>query len=124
MTDRADDLPEEVLDDDPRRLGAALGYMFTPLVPLLNLSGDEGSDPFVRRHASQAILWSVPFLVLLILTIFLLILLVRENFLYICLLPAVILVPFLPGAYWARKVYLGADVTIPLIYSLSRRMSG
>jgi uncharacterized membrane protein len=101
--------------DDPRRLAAALGYLFTPVVPLLNLSAARDSDPFVRRHALQALLWCGPFVILLTLAVFLLVLLVRGNFLFICLMPLAIMLPFAPGAIWARRVYLGGDVTIPVI---------
>lgn len=102
-------------DDDPRRLTAALGYVFTPVVPLLTLYGDSQGDRFLRRHAIQGLLWSVPFALLLFGMLLLMVLLVRDNFLYICLLPLVILAPFLPGAFWAWRVYTGRDVSIPII---------
>ena len=106
--------------DDPRRLGAALGYLFTPVVPLLNLTASRQSDPFVRRHAVQALLWSGPFVLLLAVTVVMLVLLVRGNFLFICLMPLAIMLPFIPGAIWARRIYLGGDVTIPLLGSAIR----
>lgn len=106
-------------DDDPRRLTAALGYVFTPVVPLLTLANAARDDHFSRRHAIQALLWAVPFVLLLFATVFALVLLVRDDFLFICLMPLLIVVPFLPGAFWARRVYLGGDVTIPIISSIA-----
>ncbi len=102
-------------DDDPRRLAAALGYLFTPVVPLVNLTGDSGSERWMRYHTVQALLWSGPFLVLLASAIIALVLLASSNFLYICLMPLLILVPFAPGAFWARRIYLGGEVTIPIL---------
>lgn len=107
-------------EDDPRRLAAALGYLFTPVVPLLNLSANRESDPFIRRHALQALLWTGPFVILLALTVLILVLLVQGNFLFICFLPLAIILPFIPGAIWARRIYLGGDVSIPLLGSMVR----
>lgn len=107
-------------DDDPRRLTAALGYVFTPVVPLLTLAKAEPGDRFSRRHAIQGLLWAVPFVLLLFATVLVLVLLMRDNFLFICLMPLLILVPFAPGAFWAWRVYLGNDVSIPIITPFAR----
>lgn len=119
--DRQHIADENPAEDDPRRLQAALGYLFTPVVPLIILTGDSGTDHWVRRHAVQSLIWSGPFLLLLIGVMFGLIVLIRTNFLFICLLPAVLFVPFLPGALWARRVYLGDEVSIPIISGLGER---
>ena len=108
-------------DDDPRRLQAALGYLFTPVVPLLNLSNSDPDDNWTRRQARQAMYWSGPFFLLLIASIGGLVALMALNFLFVCLMPVVILVPFVPGAIWARRVYLGDEVSIPVIRNLLGR---
>ena len=108
---------KQVPDDDPRRLAAALGYLFTPVVPLLNISENDTEDGWLRFHSVQALLWSGPFVIILIATLVLFVLLVRSNFLFVCLAPVVIVLPFVPGAIWARAIYLGNEVAIPLIGS-------
>lgn len=95
-----------------QRIAAALGYLFTPMVPLVALRGDV-EDPFVRKHARQALLWAVPFLLLLAAMIVVMIVAIRRDILFVCLSPFVFLLPFCPGAYWARRVYFGDDVTLP-----------
>jgi uncharacterized membrane protein len=91
---------------------AALGYLFTPMVPLVALRGDE-DDPFIRKHARQALFWAVPFILLLALMIFLMIVAIQRDILFVCLSPFVFLLPFCPGAIWAKRVYFGDDVTFP-----------
>ena len=111
-------------EDDPRRLAAALGYLFTPVVPLLNMSNPDREDRWMRFHSVQALVWSGPFILLLIVTFLLFILLVRSNIFFICLLPIVFLVPFAPG--WdmgARRIYLGDEVSIPIIGRTNRKAS-
>lgn len=102
-------------EDDPRRLAAALGYLFTPVVPIINMTGESSNDRWMRYHAVQALLWSGPFIVLLAASVLLVVLLTRSNVLFICLLPLVMVVPFIPGGIWARRIYLGDDVSIPII---------
>lgn len=102
-------------DDDPRRLAAALGYLFTPVVPLINMTGESGNERWMRYHSVQALLWSGPFILLLAAAVIALVLLASSNFLYICLMPVLILVPFVPGAIWARRIYLGDEVAIPIL---------
>ena len=69
----------------------------------------------MQRHTDQALLWFGPFLILLIATVLVLLALVRSNFLFICLTPVMFMLPFVPGAFWARKIYLGDEVSIPVI---------
>jgi uncharacterized membrane protein len=95
---------------------AAVGYLVTPLAPLLVLLGDMKNDPYQRRHAVQALLWSGPFFLLLALAVVLLIVLASGFVVAFCLSPIVVALPFVPGAIWARRVYLGGDVTIPLLH--------
>jgi uncharacterized membrane protein len=106
---------------DQRQLVVAIGYVFTPVVPLVLLSGEARSDGFLRRHAGQALLWAVPFVLLLIAFVIAAIALMRSNPLTVCLLPVLFMVPFAPGAIWARQVYLGGDVNIPVITPLAKR---
>lgn len=91
---------------------AALGYLFTPMVPLVALRSDD-DDPFIRKHARQALLWAVPFILLLILMIVVMIVSIRRDVLFVCLSPFVFLLPFCPGAIWAKRLYFGGDVTFP-----------
>lgn len=108
---------------DQRHLVAAVGYLFTPVVPLVILMSDNmKSDPVMRRHAAQALLWSVVFLLLLVAFCIVAIALLRVTMLAICLLPFLFLVPFAPGAYWGRKVYLTGDVTVPVLTPLAERV--
>lgn len=97
---------------------AALGYLFTPLVPLIVLLKGDGLTPDLRRHAQQALWWAIPFLLMLIIVVVVMVQAIQASFLMICLLPFVLLLPFVPGAIWARRVYLGGDVTIPGISRL------
>jgi uncharacterized membrane protein len=118
----ADDRPGERTRPDQRHLVVAIGYVFTPVVPLVLLSGEAQRDAFVRRHAAQALLWAGPFLLLLVAFVIATIALLRTSALTICLLPVLFLVPFVPGGIWARRVYRGADVRIPIITPLATRL--
>jgi hypothetical protein len=104
-----------------QRLIAALGYLFTPVVPLVTLNGDLKEVAALRRHARQALYWSPGFLALLVLAVIFSIALIRLDFLAICLLPLLIAFPFVPGGWWAWKVYSGKEVIIPLLTPLARR---
>lgn len=92
---------------------AGMCYLFTPMVPLTALKGGPDADPFLQRHARQGLIWSGPFLILLIVTVFAMVRIVQQDILFVCLLPVVLALPFLPGAYFARKVYMGGDVRFP-----------
>jgi uncharacterized membrane protein len=96
-----------------RRLIAALCYLFTPVVPLVALRGLKSDDAFIERHARQGLLWAIPFLILLTLAVVAMVLVVSRDILFICLLPVGLALPLLPGAYWAKRVYFGGDVTFP-----------
>ena len=111
-------------EEDPRRLVAALGYIFTPVVPLISMTSAGGTDRWTRYHAVQALLWSGPFAVLLVASILLLVLLTQGNVLFICLLPIMLAAPFAPGSLWARRIYLGGEVSIPIIGEQATRRSG
>jgi len=93
---------------------AALCYLFTPVVPLVALRGLQSDDAFVQRHARQGLLWAIPFLILLTLAVFLMVVVVSRDILFICLLPVGLALPLLPGAYLAKRVYFGGDVTFPI----------
>jgi hypothetical protein len=98
---------------------AALGYLFPPVVPLVVLSGDVATQPELARHARQALLWTVGFVVLLALSVGLLIWLVRLDFLAICLAPVLVLLPFVPGGIWAKRAYMEQPVRIRLVSRLA-----
>jgi len=102
-------------DLQQRRLTAAMGYLVTPMVPIVVLLGDAKRDPYQRRHAVQALLWSGPFVLLLAAAVVMLIVFSGNFLVALCLSPIVVALPFVPGAIWARRVFLGGDVTIPLL---------
>lgn len=106
------------------RLVAALGYVFTPLVPIVVLSGSfsRGRET-LRHHAAQALIWAPFLLALLVLCTVGMIALVRLDWIFILLFPLVILVPFIPGMIWARAVYMGHDVRPPGISQLAKRLA-
>lgn len=83
------------------------------MVPLVAMRGEE-QDPFIRKHARQGLLWAVPFLVLLVACVILMILTIQQDILFVCLSPFLFLLPFVPGAIFARRVFLGGDVTFPI----------
>lgn len=114
------------LDDDPgqqERLAAALGYVFTPLVPLLVLAGAAKDRPFLRRHALQAVLFSPVLLLLLIATVVVSVWLLRQSLALFCVLPLLLVAPFIPGALIGWAVYAGRDPSLPLISSLTDRQT-
>jgi uncharacterized membrane protein len=107
---------------DQRHLVAAFGYLFTPVVPIVVLSGNMKRDRFLRQHAWQALLWAIPFVVLLAAFIVAAIMLLRLDPLTVCLLPFLFLLPFVPGAIWARRIYLTGEVRIPVLTPLALKM--
>lgn len=115
MTEPAKRQPQPERDLQQRRVIAAAGYLVTPIAPLMVLLGDMKRDPYQRRHAVQALLWAGPFFLLMALAVVLLILFASGFVVAFCLSPIVVALPFVPGATWARRVYLGGDVTIPLL---------
>lgn len=86
----------DITSDD--KLWAALGYIFSPIVPIiLLLMEDKKNRPFIKFHAVQAI---AAFVVISILAT------VTLGLGYI-----VVLVMY----YWAYKAYQGEYVEIPVI---------
>lgn len=104
------------------RLAAALGYVFTPVVPIVLLAGSARDNLFLKRHAAQALLWSVGLLILLVATVVLLIAMLRSTWLAILLLPILIVVPFIPGIVMGTIVYRGQDLRLPIIAPLAERL--
>lgn len=115
-------MAESQPQNEQKRLSAAVAYVFTPVVPLVLMSGETKDDPFLRRHAGQALIWSVGLLLGLTLCVVLAIALIRANLWMIFLLPLVFVIPFIPGASWAWRVYHGRDVRIPGITPLAERL--
>lgn len=114
------------LDEAPgqqERLAAALGYVFTPLVPLLMLVGAAKDRPYIRRHALQAILFAPILLFMLVVTVVVAVWMLRQSLALFCLLPLLLLAPFLPGALIGWAIYAGRDPSLPLISSLVGRES-
>ncbi|HUG14927.1 MAG TPA: hypothetical protein VMM78_07880 [Thermomicrobiales bacterium] len=109
-------------ETDQRHLVAAIGYLLTPVVPVVVLTSTTKTDLMLRRHAAQALLWSVPFLLLLVGFCVAAIALLRWSPLTVCLLPFLFLVPFIPGGVWGRKVYLEGDVMIPVLTRAAARL--
>lgn len=108
--------------DRQQRLVAALSYLFTPLIPFLVLVTDMGHDPFLRRHAARALVSALVLFAGLALMIFVMVLLLRQNFLWVCLLPVSMVIPFIPAAIWGRRVYLYGDVRPPIITAVADRL--
>ena len=105
-----------------KRLVAALGYVFTPVVPLIILTSDMKRDSFMRRQGSQALLWSIGFIFAFVLVVIAAIWMLRADLLFICLFPILFQLPFLPGAIWGWRVYQGGDPRPPLIAPLAARL--
>ncbi|MEX1158042.1 MAG: hypothetical protein WEC79_03840 [Thermomicrobiales bacterium] len=105
-----------------QRLITALGYVFTPVVPLVVLASDLKHDLFMKRHAGQALLWSAGFIVALALAVIAAIWMLRADLLFLCLLPVLFLLPFLPGMVWGWSAYQGGDPRPPLIAPLAARL--
>jgi uncharacterized membrane protein len=108
--------------EEQQRLIAAVGYVATPIVPAIVLTSDLRKDPGLRRHAIQALIWTLAFVLLLVLIVIASIALLRVSFFAICLLPFLILIPFAPGVLFARNAYNGRAVNIPLVSALADRL--
>lgn len=106
-----------------QRLIAALGYVFTPVVPAVIVFGDFKQDPELRVHGWQALLWGVVFAVLLLAAVIAAVATIRVDLLFVFLLPFLLALPFVPGALWARRVYLGGAVNVPGLTGLARRLA-
>jgi uncharacterized membrane protein len=105
-----------------QRLVAAVGYVFTPVVPVIVLTSDTKHDPFMRRHARQALVWTPFFLLAFVLVIVAAIWMLRTDLLLLCLFPVLFHLPFLPGGVWGWRVYRGGDPRPPVIARLAARM--
>lgn len=79
-------------------------------------------DLFMRRHAGQALVWAVGFVLAFVLVVVAAVWMLRTDLLFICLLPAVFLAPFVPGAFWGWRVYQGGDPRPPIIAQLAARL--
>jgi len=101
---------------------AAVGYVFTPVVPLIILTGTTKDDPFLRRHSAQALVWSPVLILLFIGVVIAAIAMLRADLLFICLFPVLFHLPFLPGGIWGISVYRGGDPRPPVIAQLADRL--
>jgi len=92
---------EETNNND--KLLVALGYVFTPIVPVvIMLMEDKKEVPFIKAHNAQAlvvgiiqvILWATSFT---------------------CITGILALLILIAQLYWAYQAYQGETVTIPVI---------
>jgi uncharacterized membrane protein len=96
--------PSSVEASSDDKLWAALGYVFTPLIPIIILLlEDKKNRPFIRAHNAQALAWGVVFYLLSSLLSFAVI--------GLCLIP----VGWLLQLWWAYKAYQGELIEIPVI---------
>ena len=105
-----------------QRLVAAIGYAFTPVVPLIVLTSDMKHDRFMKRHAGQAMVWAPFFLLAFVLVVIAAIWMLRTDILLLCLFPVLFHLPFLPGVIWGWRVYRGGDPRPSLIAPLAQRL--
>jgi uncharacterized membrane protein len=104
-----------------QRLVTAIGYAFTPVVPLIVLTSDLKDDSFMKRHAGQALVWAPAFLLAFVLVVIAAIWMLRTDLLLLCLFPVLFHLPFLPGIVWGLQVYRGGDPRPPVIAPLADR---
>lgn len=99
--------PEEVTSDD--RLWTMLGYIFTPLIPVvILLMEDKKNRPFIKRHNMQALIlgvveWVINFLL---------------SFIVIGCITSVITI--LVNIYLGIKANRGESFDIPVISNFVR----
>jgi uncharacterized membrane protein len=105
-----------------QRLVSAIGYAFTPVVPIIVLTSDMKHDQFMKRHAGQALVWTPIFLLAFALVVIAAIWMLRTDLLLLCLFPVLFHLPFLPGVLWGVNVYRGGDPRPPVIAPLARRL--
>jgi uncharacterized membrane protein len=92
----------DVSSDD--KLWTALGYVFTPLIPIiLLLMEDKKSRPFIRAHNAQALAWGVVFYIIVTITSFFLV--------GLCIWPLGVILQL----FWAYKACQGNLVNIPVL---------
>ncbi|MBN2500233.1 MAG: DUF4870 domain-containing protein [Anaerolineales bacterium] len=96
--------PSSVEASSDDKLWAALGYVFTPLIPIIILLlEDKKNRPFIRAHNAQALAWGVVFYLISSLLSFAVI--------GLCLIP----IGWLLQLWWAYKAYQGELIEIPVI---------
>ncbi|MCP5098897.1 MAG: DUF4870 domain-containing protein [Chloroflexi bacterium] len=89
----------DITDDD--KLWALLGYVFTPLVPIiLMLMEDKKDRAFIKAHNAQALAWGVVSV------------LIGGATSFLCFPPFLF---WAASIYWGWKAYQGEYVTIPVI---------
>jgi uncharacterized protein len=97
----------EVTSDD--KLWAALGYVFTPIIPIIVLLlEDKKQRPFIRSHNMQALVWGVIFYIIVSVT--------SAFVIGLCLWPLGLILQI----YWAYQAYQGQTVTIPVLTDFVR----
>jgi uncharacterized protein len=97
----------EVTPDD--KLWAALGYVFTPIIPIIVLLlEDKKQRPFIRSHNMQALVWGVIFYIIVSVT--------SAFVIGLCLWPLGLILQI----YWAYQAYQGQTVTIPVLTDFVR----
>ena len=88
----------DITSDD--KLWALLGYIFTPIIPIIVLLiEDKKNRPFLRYHSIQALAWGVIWVILSFLLVGL------------CLSPLYLVA----SIYFAIKAYGGEYLVIPLL---------
>ena len=93
---------DDVTSDD--RLWAALGYVFSPFIPLVLLLMEGKKDrPFIKAHNAQALAFGVAIAILTIAG--------SVVVIGICIWP----LGFIAQLFWGYKAYQGEYVTIPVV---------
>jgi len=96
--------PESTSDD---RMWAALGYVFSPLVPIILLLLEEKKNrPFIKAHNMQALVMGIIGIVLTFLLFWTVVGLCIPLLLWIAML------------YWAYQAYQGKMVNIPVVSNM------
>lgn len=108
MTEQADLTPppevpgDEVTSDD--RLWSALGYVFSPLIPIiLLLMEDKKKRPFVRYHAYQSLALGIAVWILVVLLSFIPVIGCITPLIWVLML------------YFAYKAFQGETFSVPFI---------
>ena len=105
MTEEVVFQPDESVTSDDK-LWALLGYILSPIVPLiLLLMEDKKNRPFIKYHSVQALAIGIVELILIILAVGL------------CLSPLL----FIYAVYCGIKAYQGEYVTIPVLTDFLRK---
>lgn len=100
MTD--DQMSPEASSDD--KLLTALGWVLSPLVPIVLLLLEDKKDrPFIRVHSVTAIAWSVVYVILSVV--------LTATVILACTIPFIYFIQW----YWAYQAYQGQVVNIPFV---------